>query len=80
MAQRILAAIRDVYSNQGVQAVAALGFKKIVRLVATVGSLYFLERDLSLPMPLLEPSGTMVPRGHFRGYTATECTAGCGPS
>jgi hypothetical protein len=62
MAQRILAIIRDVYSNQGVPAVAALGLKKIVRPVARVGSLYFLERDLSLPMPPLEPSGTIMAR------------------
>jgi hypothetical protein len=62
MAQSIWGTIQRVYADQGLPAVAALGFRKIIRPVARVGSLYFLERDLSLPMPPLEPISTIVPR------------------
>src|SRR5436190_11378677 len=51
-----------VYRTQGVSAVAALGLRMIIRPFAQAGSLYFLERDLSCPMPAREPVTTIVAR------------------
>lgn len=62
MSHSLRATVHRVYENQGVSAVIALGFKKIIGPIAKVGSLYFLERDLSLPMPPLPTTRTIVTR------------------
>src|ERR1043166_6132187 len=54
--------IQRIFKTQGLPAVAALTLKKIIRPVAKVGSVYFLERDLSLPMPPLESMKNIVAR------------------
>jgi hypothetical protein len=62
MAQSNWATVRRIYKDQGITSVAAHGLKKLVHPVVKVGSLYFLERELSLPMPSLEPNSTIVAR------------------
>src|SRR5579884_12606 len=62
MAQSGWASVHKVYKDLGITGVFATGLKKILRPVARVGSLYFLERDLGLPMPRLEPNSNVVAR------------------
>ncbi len=62
MAQFHWATLQRIYREQGIIPVAAHTFKKLVNPVVKMGSLYFLERDLSLPMPSLEPNNTIVAR------------------
>lgn len=62
MGQSSWPTIQKVYRERGISGVAAQTFKKIVRPVARAGSMYFLQRDLRLPMPPLEPNLTLVAR------------------
>src|SRR4051812_13202510 len=62
MAQSTWTTIHKVYKNQGISGVGAQAVKKIIKPLAKIGSLYFLERDLSLEMPPLEPNQSIVAR------------------
>jgi hypothetical protein len=56
------ATLRRIFREQGLTSVAAHSLKKLVHPIVKMGSVYFLERDLRLPMPTLEPNNTIVAR------------------
>jgi hypothetical protein len=62
MNQSVLVTAREVCRDQGVKALSILAFKKAVRPIASIGSLYFLERDLSQPMPALRQTPGIIAR------------------
>src|SRR5689334_13741034 len=62
MKESLFTTVPHVYRDSGAKAVAALTLKRLIRPVATLGSLYFLERDLNIPMPPLQPINGIVVR------------------
>jgi ribosomal protein S18 acetylase RimI-like enzyme len=62
MSDSLLNTTRRVRKEGGMKAAASLAIRKVLSPVARVGSLYFLQRDLSMPMPPLKPVEGIVVR------------------
>jgi ribosomal protein S18 acetylase RimI-like enzyme len=80
MMESRLTTAQRLYRNGGSKAVVALTLKRLIRPIATVGSMYFLERHLNVPMPQLQPmNGIDVREGTLSDVPLLNAMENAGP-